>query len=127
MNQLILAIFGLFAVGSSSDADRETSRRLLQWVSPPAPGGRPAPAYPSVTAPASVVPPAVTPGIPAFVPPAAPITEKICNLPCTTVADCPSACAQQIEWIVSPPSSFTMECTAIGSCALSQFTFEYPL
>ena len=54
-----------------------------------------------------------------------PLLELNCGDPCLNTANCPSACAQTIKTIENPPSSFTMECTASGSCAASQFTFAY--
>ena len=48
-----------------------------------------------------------------------------CGLPCTDSANCPSTCAQTMRTIENPPNSFTMECSATGACAQSEFTFSY--
>merc|ERR1719361_965289 len=78
--------------------------------------------------PVAVVPqtPVVIPIIP---PPATPGSgtplSLVCGLECTSTANCPSTCAQTIRTIDAPGNSFTMECTGMGSCAASQYTFNY--
>merc|ERR1712087_337362 len=70
--------------------------------------------------------PAVDP--PAAATPAGPSATPlslVCGLECTSTANCPSLCAQQIRTIDAPGNSFTMECTGAGACAASQYTFNY--
>jgi len=109
--KLILINIALFSsVFSDECSDPGSDRRLLQSV----------PLFPAVTSPKTPLAPVAT------MAPEPTHTEKICSLPCTTPVNCASSCAHQIEFILSPPNSFTMECTAIGSCAQSQFTIVYP-
>jgi len=96
-------------------------------VDPVAPVAPAAPVDPVAPA-APVVPqgPVVIPIIP---PPATPGSgtplSLVCGLECTSTANCPSTCAQTVRTIDAPGNSFTMECTGMGSCAASQYTFDY--
>jgi len=129
MIKSIVSALSFYAAFSNGD------RRLLQAqfpaVDPPAAPVAPAtPVTPGANPVIPVVPtmPPATAIIPIIPPPAGPSAtplSMVCGLECTSTANCPSLCAQQIRVIDSPGNSFTMECTGAGSCAASQYTFNY--
>jgi len=87
------------------------------------------PPVPSPQTPTTLPVPATTAVIPLIPPPqgpgGGPLLELNCPDRCTDTANCPSTCAQTIRTIENPPTSFTMECVAVGACAQSDYTFAY--
>jgi len=105
-------------------------RRLLQAQFPASPSA------PAGTVPigggGAVTPVMTFPPVIAFIPTGAaggaggPLQKLTCKDPCVTSANCPSECAQITKTIESPPNSFTLECSAMGSCAGSEIMLDYP-
>jgi len=138
MIKSIVSALSFYAALSSGDSTRRLLQAQFPAVEPPAPA--PAAQAPAPGAGAGVQPvgPAmpVTPQtappnsiIPIIPPPASPGSgtplSLVCDLTCTDTANCPSGCAQQRRTIQNAGNSFTMECSARGSCAASQYSFVY--
>jgi len=136
MIKSIVSALSFYAALSSGDSTRRLLQAQFPAVEPPAPAPAaqvPAPApgagaggqslFPVATeAPNgkgfAIIPPPPSPGS------GTPLS-LVCDLPCTTTANCPSGCAQQMRTITNPGNSFTMECSVRGACAASQYTFAY--
>jgi len=71
------------------------------------------------------MPPLIPGGIPVIPQLSAPPTKKVCNQMCVDSLNCPSTCALVAETIYNPVENFAMTCSQPGSCAGSQFTFDY--
>jgi len=98
--------------------DIDAQSPAVPAMSPPSPELPTTLPAPATTAVIPLIPPLQGPG-------GGPLLELKCDLPCTDTANCPSTCAQTIRTIENPPTSFTMECVAVGACAQSDYTFSY--
>jgi len=136
MIKSIVSALSFYAALSSGDSTRRLLQAQFPAVEPPAPAAPVDPVQPiapvtPVTPVTPVVPVAPTPntGFAIIPPPPSPGSgtplSLVCDLPCESTANCPSACAQSMRTITNPGNSFSMECTGRGSCAASQYTFAY--
>eukprot|EP01084_Bolivina_argentea_P075478 136832_1 len=104
MYKIFITLFKIYQLSFGGKRREPNKRRLIQ--------GGSAVHFPTtvhgVTIPANAGPPA----------------NVVCNTPCSNT-NCPSTCAATVTNIENPGNSFTMACTARGSCAGSQININY--